>query len=93
MPRRGPAVRPDEPLEFTAEERERLRRDYLAIYNDGARTGFLLRFPGPRTASGFPADFHFWRDDWRRAWLAGFDHGLHDLIRGVWVLPARGERR
>ena len=85
-----PSRRPDRPL-FTPAEAERLRRDHLDIFNSGARTAFTLSFPGPRTADGYPADFYRWRADWRRAWLAGFARGLHDLIRGVWALP-RGER-
>jgi hypothetical protein len=74
---------------LTAEEHERLRRAHLEIYNLGARDGFLMTFAGPRTSDGFPADFHHWRNDWRRAWLAGFDRGFTERLRVAAEMEAR----
>ena len=84
--------RPDRP-QLTADERERLKRDYWEIYCDGARCAFSMTFAGPRTADGFPADFHRWRADWRSAWLIGFDQGFADHMRCLSELASRGARR
>jgi hypothetical protein len=81
--RRKTGAKPDEPLRFADGERERLKRRHRELYCDGARCAFLMTFPGPRTADGFPVDFHHWREAWRRAWLAGFDIGFAERFRVV----------
>jgi hypothetical protein len=67
--------------EFPADERDRSQRDYVGIFNDGARCGFCLTFPGAREPNGFPCGFSGWPRGKRHAWLSGFDTGLHDRLR------------
>jgi hypothetical protein len=62
-------------------ERARLKGRFPDESNDGARCGFLRRYPGKRDPGGFPRGFHGWELPRRNAWYCGFNVGLCDRLR------------
>jgi hypothetical protein len=63
------------------DEVARLRRRWPDEFRDGARSGLLLLFDGPREKGGYPSGFHIWALERRNAWFAGFNRGFHDRLR------------
>jgi hypothetical protein len=41
-------------------EREAIRAEWPAEFDDGARCGFLQKFEGSREPVGYPLGFHGW---------------------------------
>jgi hypothetical protein len=56
-------------------EREHIKAAFPEEFNDGARCGFTGEYPGERLKGGYPVGFHFWPEDRRNAWFAGFNEG------------------
>jgi hypothetical protein len=64
-----------------ASEQARLKGRFPEEFNDGARCGFLRRYPGKREPGGYPRGFHHWESARRNAWFSGFNVGFCDRLR------------
>jgi hypothetical protein len=56
--------------------RRALRAKYPSEFDDGARCGATLKYPGDREAGGYPKGFHQWLLEKRNSWFAGFNAGF-----------------
>jgi hypothetical protein len=59
----------------TRNARRALRAKYPSEFDDGARCGATLTYPGKREPGGYPKGFHGWALDRRNAWFGGFNAG------------------
>jgi hypothetical protein len=55
--------------------RRALRAKYPSEFDDGARCGATLSYPGEREPGGYPKGSHGWPLEKRNAWYAAFNIG------------------